>query len=114
MRVTGKIDYVELPAADLARSKRFYAEAFGWRFTDYGPTYAAFDEGLEGGFQGDPAERPSAPLMVLYADDLDAMLLKVSAAGADVTRPIFAFPGGRRFHFRDPAGTELAVASYDG
>ena len=112
MRVTGKIDYVELPSRDMAASKRFYAEAFGWRFTDYGPTYAAFDEGLEGGFQADPAEAPAAPLMVLYADDLDAMLVKVTAAGADVTRPIFAFPGGRRFHFRDPAGTELAVASY--
>ena len=113
MRTTGKLDYVELPARDLAASKRFYAEAFGWRFTDYGPTYAAFDEGLQGGFQADAAEAPAAPLMVLYAEDLDAMLVKVTAAGADVTRPIFTFPGGRRFHFRDPAGTELAVASYD-
>ena len=112
MRVTGKIDYVELPSVDMAASKRFYAEAFGWRFTDYGPTYAAFDEGLEGGFQADAAERPAAPLMVLYAEDLDAMLVKVTVAGGEVTRPIFAFPGGRRFHFRDPAGTELAVASY--
>ncbi len=112
MRVTGKIDYVELPSRDLAASRRFYAEAFGWEFTDYGPTYAAFDEGLEGGFQADAAEAPSAPLMVLYADDLDAMLVKVTAAGADIVRPIFTFPGGRRFHFRDPAGTELAVASY--
>ena len=112
MRVTGKIDYVELPSRDMAASKRFYAEAFGWGFTDYGPTYAAFDEGLEGGFQADAAEAPAAPLMVLYADDLDAMLVKVTAAGADIVRPIFTFPGGRRFHFRDPAGTELAVASY--
>ena len=112
MQAQGKIGYVELPAADMAASKRFYAEAFGWRFTDYGPTYAAFDEGLEGGFQADPAEAPAAPLMVLYAEDLDAMLLKVAAAGADIVRPIFSFPGGRRFHFRDPAGVELAVATY--
>ncbi len=113
MKTTGKIDYLELPSKDMAASKRFYAEAFGWRFTDYGPTYAAFDEGLAGGFQADAAQAPSAPLMVLYADDLDAMLVRVTAAGADVVRPIFAFPGGRRFHFRDPAGTEMAVASYD-
>ena len=112
MQVQGKIGYVELPAADMAASKRFYAEAFGWRFTDWGPTYAAFDEGLEGGFQADAAERPSAPLMVLYAEDLEVMLVKVTVAGAEVVRPIFAFPGGRRFHFRDPAGTELAVATY--
>lgn len=112
MQAYGKIGYVELPAADMAASKRFYAEAFGWRFTDWGPTYAAFDEGLEGGLQADPAERVAAPLMVLYAEDLDAMLVKVSVAGAEVVRPIFTFPGGRRFHFRDPAGTEMAVASY--
>ena len=112
MQAHGKIGYVELPSADLAASKRFYAEAFGWRFTDYGPTYAAFDEGLDGGFQADPAERVAAPLVVLYAEDVDAMLLKVTAAGAEITQPIFSFPGGRRFHFRDPAGTELAVASY--
>lgn len=112
MQAQGRIGYVELPALEMAASKRFYAEAFGWRFTDYGPTYAAFDEGLEGGFQADAAERPSAPLMVLYAEDLDAMLIKVSVAGAEIVKPIFSFPGGRRFHFRDPAGTELAVAAY--
>ena len=111
MRTDGKIDYVELPGGDLPAVKRFYAEAFGWRFTDYGPSYAAFDEGLEGGFQADPAEATPAPLVVLWADDLEAMRKRVEAAGATVTRAIFAFPGGRRFHFRDPAGTELAVVT---
>ncbi len=111
MRTDGKIDYVELPGGDLPAVKRFYADAFGWRFTDYGPSYAAFDEGLEGGFQADRAEAALAPLVVLWADDLEAMQQRVEAAGATVTRAIFAFPGGRRFHFRDPAGTELAVVT---
>lgn len=114
MRTTGKIDYVELPAGDLPATKRFYADAFGWRFTDYGPTYAAFDEGLDGGFQGDAAEAPRAPLVVIYAEDLEAMLGKVQAAGGVVTKPVFPFPGGRRFHFTDPSGVELACVSYDG
>ena len=111
MRVDGKIDYVELPGGDLPAVKRFYAEAFGWRFTDYGPSYAAFDEGLDGGFQADVAEAAPAPLVVLWADDLEAMRARVEAAGGVVVREIFPFPGGRRFHFRDPAGTELAVVS---
>ena len=111
MKADGRIDYVELPGGDLPATKRFYADAFGWTFTDYGPTYAAFDEGLEGGFQADPAEATAAPLVVLWADDLEAMLARVQAAGAQITRPIFAFPGGRRFHFRDPAGNELAVVT---
>ena len=113
MQVQGKIGYVELPSIEMAATKRFYAEAFGWRFTDYGPTYSAFDEGLAGGFQADAAERPPAPLMVLFAEDLEAMLVKLTVAGGEISKPIFDFPGGRRFHFRDPAGTELAVATYD-
>lgn len=111
MREDGKIDYVEFPGGgDLAPLKRFYGEAFGWAFTDYGPTYAAMDEGLDGGF--DTAAAPDAkPLVVLYAHDLEAMLARVTGAGGAITRPIFPFPGGRRFHFTDPAGNELAVWS---
>jgi len=111
MREDGKIDYLELPAGSTDSVKAFYGEAFGWTFQDYGPTYAAFDEGLDGGFDADPAERTRAPLPVLYARDLEAMLARVEAAGAVILKPIYAFPGGRRFHFRDPAGTELAVWS---
>jgi predicted enzyme related to lactoylglutathione lyase len=111
MREDGKIDYLELPAGDVPAIKEFYSKAFGWSFQDYGPTYAAFDEGLDGGFDGDPAERSKAPLPVLYATDLEAMLTRVEAAGAVILKPIYAFPGGRRFHFRDPAGTEMAVWS---
>ena len=112
MRGDGKIDYVELPGGELGATKAFYAQVFGWRFTDYGPTYAAFDEGLDGGFQGDGGEAPAAPLVVLWASDLEAMQRRLEAAGGVVIRPIFAFPGGRRFHFRDPADNELAVVSY--
>ncbi len=110
MREDGQIDYLELPAADLMAAKTFYARAFGWSFTDYGPEYAAFDQGLEGGFDAS-AEAVSRPLPVLYARDLQAMADRVTAAGGEIVRPIFAFPGGRRFHFRDPAGNELAVWS---
>jgi len=109
MREDGKVDYVELPGGDLAATKAFYAQAFGWGFTDYGPTYAAFSEGLDGGFQAD--EPTQKPLVVLFATDLEAMEAKVKAAGGAITVPIFTFPGGRRFHFRDPAGNELAVWS---
>jgi predicted enzyme related to lactoylglutathione lyase len=106
MREDGKLDYLEMPGGDLPAQKAFYASVFGWRFVDYGPDYAAYDEGLEGGFY---AGGGSAPLPVLFATDLEATLAKVQSAGAEITRPIFAFPGGRRFHFRDPAGNELAV-----
>ncbi|THD82074.1 MAG: VOC family protein [Phenylobacterium sp.] len=111
MRQDGKIDYVEFPAGDLVPLKRFYSEAFGWTFTDYGPTYAAIGEGLDGGFQADAAALPAAPLVILYARDLEAMEARVRAAGGAIVRPIFAFPGGRRFHFTDPSGNELAVWS---
>lgn len=110
MREDGKIDYVEFPGANLAATKAFYASAFGWTFTDYGPAYAAFEgEGTDGGFDADSAH--AAPLVILYAHDLEAMLAKVTAAGGKVTREIQSFPGGRRFHFRDPAGNELGVWS---
>jgi len=107
----GRIDYVELPGGDLIAAKRFYEQAFGWSFTDYGPAYCAFDEGLDGGFNADAANQTRAPLVILYADDLEAMEAKVRAAGGEIIRPPYDFPGGRRFHFRDPSGNELAVWS---
>ncbi len=110
MREDGKIDYVEQPGGDLPATKAFYERAFGWTFTDYGPGYAAYSEGLDGGFDADEAA-PAKPLVILYAHDLEAMQAKVEAAGGTVNKPIFSFPGGRRFHFTDPAGNELAVWS---
>lgn len=112
MRRNGCIDYVELPGGKLEATKRFYASAFGWRFLDYGPSYVAVeDAGLDAGFQADPEEASSKPLVILYADHLESMQTEVARAGGEITRPVFAFPGGRRFHFRDPAGNELAVWS---
>lgn len=115
MREDGKIDYVEFPGGgDLPATKAFYAQAFGWSFTDYGPDYAAMSEGLDGGFYGaqeDPTQTVAKPLVILFAHDLEAMEAKVKAAGGVITRAIFSFPGGRRFHFRDPGGNELGVFS---
>ena len=103
------IDYVELPGGDLAATKAFYGAAFGWGFTDYGPTYAAIEgAGLDGGFDGSDAP-PGGPLIVLKAGDLEDAQSRVEAAGGTITKAIFEFPGGRRFQFRDPAGNELAV-----
>ncbi len=108
MRKTGKLDYIEMAATTgtMDHVKAFYSSAFGWTFTDYGPDYAAFDEGLEGGFQ---AQVPAKPLPILYSEELESTLRAVEEAGGTIVKPIFSFPGGRRFHFTDPAGNELAV-----
>jgi uncharacterized protein len=107
-----RIDYIELNVADIARSKAFYGGAFGWQFTDYGPGYSAFSDGrLDGGFTTAEPPRPGGPLVILYADDLAAMQEKVRSVGGAIVKPIFDFPGGKRFHFSDPDGYELAVWS---
>ncbi len=106
----GDVDYLELPAPDMIATKQFYGAAFGWTFTDYGPDYTEFDNaGRKGGFNAERRVVPGGgPLVVLYADDLDAMENRLRAAGAEITER-HEFPGGRRFHFRDPNGNELAV-----
>ena len=104
------VAYLELPSTDVAASKKFYGSLFGWTFQDWGPDYAAFSNaGLEGGFNGEAESRTKAPLIVLLTDDLEAMAARIEPAGGTITLPIFSFPGGRRFHFTDPAGQELAV-----
>jgi predicted enzyme related to lactoylglutathione lyase len=110
------IDYVELTVPDLAAARRFYADAFGWEFTDYGPQYAGI---RNAGSCGPPevgglalGESPPAaggPLVLLFSADLDATAAAVQAAGGEVVRGPYAFPGGRRFHFHDPGGNELGV-----
>lgn len=107
------INYIELPAADLGAMKSFYGAAFGWTFTDYGPTYASFSgAGLDGGFDADAGARsPSnqGALVVLISEDLAASERAIIAAGGIISVPLFDFPGGQRFHFTDPSGNELAV-----
>src|SRR3546814_12743565 len=106
MREDGKIDYIELRGGDLPATKSFYAAAFGWTFTDYGPAYAAFAAaGVDGGFNGDPSDQAAGPLVVLFATALDAMHATVLAAWRKTTRPISSFPGGPRFHFTHPPAT---------
>lgn len=105
-----RLTYLELPVGGTDVAKSFYADAFGWTFTDFGPTYAATTSGdTDIGLQADPKERSVGPLAVIQVDDLDATLAAVVGAGGTVTAPIFAFPGGRRFHFRDRDGHELAA-----
>ena len=103
------------PAADLDAVKAFYGAAFGWTFVDYGPDYVAFnDSRLDGGFFRSTARSTTengAVLVVLYGDDLEAAQTRVAEAGGVILKEIFPFPGGRRFHFADPAGTEMAVWS---
>lgn len=105
-----RIDYVEFVVGDIARAKAFYESSFGWMMTDYGPDYCAFADGrLEGGFTTQGTPQPGGPLVVLYADDLAATQARIEAAGGRIVTPAFDFPGGRRFHFADPDGYELAV-----
>lgn len=105
-----RLNYVEFPSRDLEGDKRFYATLFGWSLTDFGPTYAATLTGdTDIGLQADLGEAPAAPLPVIQVDDLEAAFARAEAAGAAVTRPIFSFPGGRRFQCRDASGNEIAV-----
>jgi predicted enzyme related to lactoylglutathione lyase len=113
MPIDQRINYLELPARDLDAVQRFFEGAFGWSFTDYGPEYRAFNDGtMDGGFY--QAELSSsiengAALIVLYAEDLEKTRDTVLRNGGTIVKAIFSFPGGRRFHFADPNGNELAV-----
>jgi predicted enzyme related to lactoylglutathione lyase len=108
-----RIDYVELPSATAHELTRaFYAKAFGWTFTNYGPDYSATTTGdVDVGLNGQPDDALAAPLPVIRVDDLEAAFAAVTESGGTIAKAIFSFPGGRRFHFIDPAGSELAVWS---
>ena len=107
-----RIDYIEFPATDIAATKGFYNAVFGWNFEDYGPDYTSFFDGrLAGGFWTAPKVQAGGVLIVLYAANLEDIEAKVKAAGGAIVKPVFPFPGGRRFHFTDPSGNELAVWS---
>ena len=107
------IDYIEITVLDVAEAKRFYGAAFGWTFNDYGPDYAGINgpEREVGGFRKDGSVAGGGPLVVLYSQTLDDTLAKVEKAGGRIVKAPFEFPGGRRFHFSDPSGNELAVWS---
>lgn len=106
------INYVEFKAKDLEAVKKFYSSAFGWKFTDYGPEYVAFNEsGLEGGFMQWDDEVVNGALVVLYHTKLEEIKETVIENGGEIVEDIFSFPGGRRFHFADPAGNHLAIWS---
>lgn len=111
------INYIEFGVTDMAAAQNFYASAFDWQFTDYGPDYAGIrggggdgdGEGEVGGFRKEAEVARGGPLVVLFSEDLDASVQRVKDAGGEITAEPFAFPGGRRFHFADPSGNELAV-----
>jgi len=110
-----RIDYIEFPTSDIERSRAFYENAFGWKFQDWGPEYSSFEDGrLSGGLRKSAESAVEGPLVVIYAVDLEATEAAIRAQGGQITQAIFSFPGGRRFHFRDPAGHELAVWSDTG
>jgi len=107
-----RIDYVEFVATDLEATKEFYVGAFGWKFTDWGADYVSFEDGrLTGGFRRSEMVESGGPLVILYARDLEEVKRSIQANGGTIVREIFSFPGGRRFHFTDPSGNELAVWS---
>lgn len=115
MKKHEKINYVELPAKDIETAKTFFSTVFGWTFTDYGPHYTAFSNGgLDGGFfqsELTASTENGSVLIVFYSKNLGQTQAKVVAGGGLIIKPIFSFPGGRRFHFSDPNGNEYAVWS---
>jgi predicted enzyme related to lactoylglutathione lyase len=115
MNEHGKLNYVEFPCAHIAKTKAFFEDAFGWSFVDYGPEYTSFaSQGLDGGFfksEQCATTQSGSALLVFYSSYLEETLAKVQKAGGVLVRPIFSFPGGRRFHFTEPSGNEFAVWS---
>ncbi len=106
------ISYIEFKAKDLEEIKKFYHRSFDWFFTDYGPDYTSFSEsGIAGGFEKSEAPIVNGALIVLYHNNLMEVKNKIIEAGGKISKDIFPFPGGKRFHFLDPAGNELAVWS---
>ena len=115
MNAHGKLNYIEFPANDMEATKTFFSTAFSWSFEDYGPEYTAFsDQGLDGGFYKSEMKSSAengAALVIFYSSELETTLSNVEAAGGTISQQIFSFPGGRRFHFIEPSGNELAVWS---
>ena len=107
------IHYIEFYVRDLFQAKKFFADAVGWKFTDYGDSYSGIQDGNGGEMGGITTEGyprgSGGPLVVLLSQELEASLESVKQAGGKITTEIFEFPGGRRFHFEDPSGNEIAI-----
>jgi predicted enzyme related to lactoylglutathione lyase len=115
MTKNNKINYIEIPAKNIEATKAFFSEVFGWSFVDYGPDYSSFAaQGVDGGFFKSDlivSTKNGSPLIVLYSNLLETTQENIEKAGGKIVKPIFSFPGGRRFHFSDPNGNEFAVWS---
>tara|TARA_B110001454_G_C12335726_1_gene273811 strand:- start:64 stop:504 length:441 start_codon:yes stop_codon:yes gene_type:complete len=115
MTKNNKINYIEIPAKNIEATKTFFSEVFGWSFVDYGPDYCSFAaQGVDGGFFKSDlvvSTKNGSPLIVLYSNSLETTQDKIEKADGKIIKPIFSFPGGRRFHFSDPNGNEFAVWS---
>ncbi len=115
MKNNEKINYVEFPAKDLDAARNFFGTVFSWEFTDYGPEYTAFfNAGLNGGFYKSDLSSTTdngSTLVVFYSEDIEETKSNIKKAGGKIVKPVFEFPGGRRFHFTDPNGNEYAVWS---
>lgn len=115
MHCNDTINYVEFPSRNIEATKAFFREAFGWSFEEFGPDYAAFtNQGVDGGFFASDLSSSTengGALVVLYSDALEDALARIERAGGIIAKTIFSFPGGRRFHFIEPGGNELAVWS---
>ncbi len=111
MRAENRIDYVEIPVTDLKKTREFFTSLFGWSFQEWGDEYMSFNDGrLDGGFRHSAEAAPSSGvLLVFFSDDLERDVERVKGLGGTISQEIYPFPGGRRFHFVDPAGTEYAM-----
>lgn len=111
MREEGRIDYIEIPVTDLDKSREFFGQLFGWEFQEWGPDYYSFNDGrLDGGLRRSEEPAPaSGVLLVFYTEDIDRDYARVKQLGATISQEVIEFPGGKRFHFTDPVGTEFAM-----
>lgn len=113
MRAENRIDYVEIPVTDLKKTREFFSALFGWTFQEWGDDYMSYSDGrLDGGFcrSNEPAPA-SGVLVIFFSEDLERDFARVQELGATISKPVFSFPGGQRFHFVDPVGTEYAIWS---
>lgn len=111
MRVENRIDYVEIPVTDPAKAREFFAALFGWEFQEWGPDYLSFVDGrLDGGLcRADTPAPATGVLLVFYSEDLHRDTSRIRQLGGTISKQIFDFPGGQRFHFVDPVGNEYAM-----